>query len=124
MPTDAEVTPPILKQDIRMTESIIVALITAGIPSIATIITAISANRQSRRAAAKQTILQMCMEDEFNWELFRKLPMNYDNIQNEYKAYHKVGGNGEVTKRVNEYNKWYDSVEDAIAKAQIREEES
>ena len=106
-----------------MTESIIVALITAGIPSIATIITAISANRQNRRAAAKQTILQMCMEDEFNWELFRKLPMNYDNIQNEYKAYHKVGGNGEVTKRVNEYNKWYDSVEDAIAKAQIKEEE-
>lgn len=104
-----------LRKD-TMGESIIVALITAGIPSLATLVASLWQNRMSRRHSAKQSILQMCMEDQLNWELFQKFPTNYGNIQNEYAVYHKNGGNGEVTKRVNEYNDWYKQVEDGLAK--------
>lgn len=99
-----------------MGESIIVALITAGVPSMATLLASLWSNRLSRRHSAKQSILQMCMEDQLNWELFQKFPTNYGNIQDEYAEYHKCGGNGEVTKRVNEYNEWYRRVEDGLAK--------
>lgn len=99
-----------------MSESIIVALITAGIPSTATLFASLYSNRLSRRNAAKQSILQMCMEDELGWELFHKFPTNYGNIQDEYAVYHKNGGNGEVTKKVNEYNEWFTQVESSLSK--------
>lgn len=98
----------------KMGDSIIVALITAGVPSLATLFASLWQNRLSRRHSAKQSILQMCMEDQFNWEAFKKFPMNYGRIQDEYSVYHKNGGNGEVTKRVDEYNQWYKSVENSM----------
>ncbi len=94
-----------------MGESIIVALITAGVPSLATLVASLWQNRMNRRNSAKQSILQMIMEDQLSWELFKKFPVNYGNIQNEYEVYHKNGGNGEVTKKVREYNAWYEANE-------------
>ena len=87
---------------------------TAVFPAIVTIITFFQQSRLTRKHAAKQSILQMIMEDQFNWELFRKFPVNYGNIQNEYREYHKCGGNGEVTKKVDEYKEWYKANEDKM----------
>lgn len=87
---------------------------TTGIPAVVTLITFFKQRSENRRHAAKQSILQMIMEDQLNWELFRKFPVNYGNIQNEYETYHKNGGNGEVTKKVREYNKWYEENEDSM----------
>lgn len=81
------------------------------LPVITTIITYLYTKRASARHSAKQSILQMIMEDQFNWELFRKFPINYGNVMNEYEVYHKNGGNGEVTKRVEEYKDWYNKNE-------------
>lgn len=46
-----------------MTEAIVVALITAGLPTLATAITAICQSRPQKRNAAKQSIFQMILED-------------------------------------------------------------
>ena len=72
-----------------------------------TIGTYVQTKRFSAKHSAKQSITQMVIEDQINWELFRRFPTNYGNIENEYEIYHKNGGNGEVTKRVNEYKQWY-----------------
>ena len=89
-------------------------ILTVVIPTTATLIASIRQSKQAKKHAAKQSILQMIMEDQLNWELFRKFPVNHGNIQDEYEVYHKNGGNGEVTKRVNEYNAWYAKNEDAM----------
>ena len=102
---------------ITMSEQIlntIQSLTTALIPAIVTIITYVCQSSQAKRHAAKQSILQMIMEDQLNWELFHKFPTNWGDVQNEYAIYHKNGGNGEVTKRVNDYNDWYLGVEQSL----------
>lgn len=92
----------------------IIELLKVLVPVATTIITFIYTRRTSIRHAAKQSILQMIMEDQFNWELFRKFPVNYGNIIDEYVVYHKNGGNGEVTKKVDEYKAWYVVNEDKM----------
>ncbi len=100
----------------EQTLEIIKSLIVTGVPALVTIITYISQTRRSKKHAAKQSILQMIMEDQLSWELFKKFPVNYGNIQDEYEIYHKNGGNGEVTKKVHEYNQWYKENEDLMHK--------
>lgn len=85
----------------------IIEISKVALPVITTIVTYLYTKRASVRHSAKQSILQMVMEDQFNWELFRKFPVNYGNIINEYEVYHKNGGNGEVTKKVDDYKSWY-----------------
>ncbi len=58
--------------------------------------------------AAKSSIQFMIMEDEFRYETFGKFPTNYNDILDEYDVYHENGGNGKITKRVEEYKKWYE----------------
>lgn len=99
----------------EQTLDIISKIATVGIPSLVTIISTISQSRQAKKHSAKQSILQMIMEDQLNWELFKKFPTNWGDIQDEYATYHKNGGNGEVTKRVNEYNDWYLGIERSLA---------
>ena len=55
----------------------------------------------------------MIMEDEFRYESFGKIPSNYGNILSEYETYHKNGGNGEITLRVDDYKEWYADIERA-----------
>lgn len=98
-----------------MNENTLTTLLIACISSVTTIICTFLQNRLSKKHAAKQSILQMIMEDQFNWESFRKAPTNYGNITDEYETYHKNGGNGEITKRVDDYKKWYDAVAENIA---------
>ena len=82
------------------------------VPVITTLVTYFYTKKANVRHSAKQSILQMIMEDQISWELFRKFPVNYGNICDEYEVYHKNGGNGEVTKKVNEYKEWYNKNED------------
>jgi len=89
----------------------LVELAKVAAPISATVITYFHTQKTAKKHAAKQSILQMIMEDQLNWELFRKFPTNYGNIQDEYEVYHKCGGNGEVTKKVKEYNDWYEANE-------------
>ena len=59
------------------------------------------------RNASKSSIQNMITQDIIRVELLGKLPENKDNIEAEYESYHKNGGNGTVTRQVNEYNAWY-----------------
>lgn len=96
--------------------TLIQSIVTIGVPSLVTIVSYIKQSSQSKKHAAKQSILQMIMEDQLNWELFHKFPTNWGDIQDEYSVYSKNGGNGEITKRVHEYNDWYLKTEAKIAR--------
>jgi len=92
-----------------MTE-IIIAAISAGLPTIATIITAITQAKTASKNAAKQSILQLILEDRMDWR-DGKLPTNYQNVLHEYDIYTKAGGNSYVKKRVEDYKAWIEKIE-------------
>lgn len=97
-----------------MDNSIIVALITAGFPTIATAITATIAGRTNARNAAKDSILQMIMEDHLA-VLEGHLPTNYQNIHHEWDIYRENKGNSYVHKKIEEYDIWFAGIEAQIA---------
>lgn len=90
--------------------SILVALIMTGIPALTTIITAKNLRSLSKMHSAKQSILQMQMEDVINYEILHKLPRNYTNIHYEYDNYKKEGGNSDIDIKMKEYEEWYRSI--------------
>lgn len=59
------------------------------------------------RNASKSSIQNMITQDIIRVELLGKLPENKDNIEAEYESYHNNGGNGTITRQVNEYKSWY-----------------
>ena len=93
-----------------MSEAVVVALITAGIPTITTTVTAICQGRVTRKNAAKQSILQMILEDHIAVQEGH-LPTNYQNILHEFDIYAKNGGNSYVADKVSEYKKWFVTIE-------------
>lgn len=93
-----------------MSDAVIVALITAGVPTITTTVTAICQGRVTRKNAAKQSILQMILEDHMAVQEGH-LPTNYQNILHEFDLYVKNGGNSYVASKVEEYKKWFVSIE-------------
>lgn len=93
-----------------MTEGVIIALISAGLPTITTAITAVFQSRQNKKHAAKQSIFQMILEDHIAVGEGH-LPSNYQNILNEYDNYHKNGGNSYVTEKVEDYKEWFDTLD-------------
>ena len=105
-----------MNQETIQTLTAIKDLLEILLPVAATVATYCKLSRENKKHAAKQSILQMIMEDQFNWELFRKFPVNYANIHNEYQVYHDCGGNGEVTKKVKEYDLWYEEHEALMLK--------
>lgn len=92
----------------------LVELVKVLAPISATVVSYFHLQRTAKKHAAKQSILQMIVEDQHGWELFRRFPTNYGNIHDEYKIYHKCGGNGEVTKKVKEYDTWYEDNENQM----------
>lgn len=95
-----------------MGEAVVIALITAGFPTVTTAVTAICQARTTRRNAAKDAILQMILEDHMaNQE--GHLPTNYQNILHEYDIYKKNGGNSYVAEKIERYKKWWLEVEKA-----------
>lgn len=93
-----------------MNEQIIVSLITAGLPVLATTISSLANRRRMDRNAAKQSILQMIMEDHIAVHEGH-LPTNYQNVLHEYDIYHKNGGNSYVSEKVEEYKSWFTKIE-------------
>lgn len=99
-----------------MTEGIIIALISAGVPTFATAITAVLQYRANNKHSAKQSIFQMILEDHVAVQE-NHLPTNYQNILHEYDEYHRNGGNSYVTEKVEDYKKWHARIQaDALAK--------
>lgn len=93
-----------------MSEAIIIALITAGFPTLTTAITAICQSRTAKKNDAKNSILQMILEDHVaNQE--GHLPTNYQNILHEFDIYAKNGGNSYIHDKIEEYKKWFIEVE-------------
>lgn len=89
---------------------IYVALITVSIPSIVTLITHLISQRTSKMHSAKQSILQMIMEDIIAVEVLHRLPVNRSNIYYEYDHYKKNGGNSDIDKKMKEYEEWYEKL--------------
>lgn len=94
------------------------AIIVAVITSIASVVIAIinnkgirSGNKERKKFAAKQSILQMITEDEIAVELMGKMPSNHSRILYEADQYHQSGGNSDLDEKLEEYKKWYDSLE-------------
>lgn len=96
-----------------MSETITIALITAGFPVLATAVTALLQKRSNNRNAAKDSILQMIMEDKMDF-LYGGFPTNYQNILHEYDTYHKNGGNSYVSEKVENYKKWFIQVQEGV----------
>ena len=92
-----------------MSEAIIIAAISAGFPMVTTLVTALLQRRSNEKHAAKQSILQMIMEDH-QAVMEGQLPTNYQNILHEYDIYHKNGGNSYLTKKVRDYEDWFDGI--------------
>lgn len=92
-----------------MTE-IIIAAISAGLPTIATIITSLMQAKNARKNAAKQSILQLILEDRMDYR-DGKLPTNYQNVLHEFDIYTEAGGNSYVAERVNGYKDWIHQIE-------------
>jgi len=93
-----------------MSDAVIIALITAGFPTLTTAITAVCQSRAAKKNAAKDSILQMIMEDHLA-VLEDGLPTNYQNILHEFDIYSKNGGNSYVHEKIDDYKKWFKHVE-------------
>lgn len=92
-----------------MPESVIIAIISAisaGLPTIATIVTAMIQARSNKRNFAKQSIFNL-INDDLTRALYGRIPENYQNILDEYDQYHKNGGNSYVSQKVEDYKAWY-----------------
>ena len=89
-----------------MTEQIIISLITIAIPSVTTIITSLIARKDNYMHNAKQSILQLIVEDKIR-VMEGGIPENKQNILKEYDEYNKKGGNSYVHEKIENYIKWY-----------------
>jgi len=92
-----------------MKDQIIISLITIMIPSITTIITSLIARKDNYMHNAKQSILQLIVEDKIR-VMEGGIPENKQNILKEYDEYSKKGGNSYVHEKVENYLKWYESI--------------
>ena len=90
-------------------ENIIIAIITVAIPSVTTIITSLLAKRDNYMHYAKQSILQLIVEDKIR-VMENGIPENKQSILKEYDEYQKRGGNSYVHEKVESYLKWYASI--------------
>lgn len=99
-------------------KDIVLAFI-AIIPTTATALSAIYLNRQRHndkkeqerrdaRSDAKSSIQNMITQDIVRAEVLGKMPENRTDIEDEYTIYHANGGDGKITRQVNEYTLWYD----------------
>lgn len=93
-----------------MPTEIVIALISAGLPTLATAVTAIIQSRENNKHAAKQSIFQMILEDHVAVGE-GKLPTNYQNVLHEFDIYHKNGGNSFVERKVKDYLEWFDTIQ-------------
>lgn len=89
-----------------MSDDILIALITAGVPSAFTAVATLFQNRLSKKHAARNSILQLIMEDHISVQEGR-FPTNFQSVLHEYDIYKKNGGNSFVKSKVDEYIDWF-----------------
>lgn len=89
-----------------MSDDVIIALITAGVPSAFTAVATLFQNRLSKKHAARNSILQLIMEDHISVQEGR-FPTNFQSVLHEYDIYKKNGGNSFVKSKVDEYIDWF-----------------
>lgn len=94
---------------------IIVTAICSVIIAIINIISNYYTKKDNRMHAARQSILQLILEDKINVQE-GKLPENRYNVQTEYDDYRANGGNSYIHDKVEDYLEWYDQVEKNYAK--------
>lgn len=103
---------------IKSMKDIVLALI-AIIPTMATVLSTFYLKREqlkmkkeqqrtANRADAKSSIQNMITQDIIRAEVLGKMPENRTDIEDEYTVYHNNGGNGKITRQVNEYKNWYE----------------
>lgn len=97
-----------------MGNEIPIALISAGIPALVTLITALLQTRGNRKRAAQQSILIWIMHDQLEFEQTGELPKHYEKIHAEYEEYSKNGGNGVITNEVKKYDSWIQRIGEQI----------
>lgn len=89
-----------------MSDAVLIALISAGVPTLTTAVTAILQRRISNMHDARHSILQLIMEDHLAVHEGH-LPTNYQNILHEFDIYKKNGGNSYVESKISEYKQWF-----------------
>lgn len=99
-----------------MSDAVLIACISAGIPAAVTLITAAIQAKGSKRRSAQQSILTWIMHDQLQYEQMGELPKHYEKIHAEYDIYHANGGNGIITEEVRQYDEWYKKIEKNIKK--------
>ena len=70
-------------------------------------------SRGNAMRAARQEILQMILEDKIN-VAYSGLPENYQSIHDAFDTYLENGGNSYIVRKVEEYERWYQEVEDSF----------
>ena len=90
-------------------ENIIMALITACVPASVTLILGLNNKKLNQQHAAKQSILQMILEDRVRVSS-GGLPENYQAILHEFDIYTQNSGNSYVHRKVDEYIEWYEGL--------------
>ena len=85
--------------------SIIITLITSAV----SIITSHYNKKDSRMHSARQSILQLILEDKIN-VMENKIPENKENILSEYDEYRANNGNSYIHDKVDDYLEWYDKI--------------
>lgn len=101
-----------------MSDDIVIALITAGVPSAFTAITTFFQNRLSKKHAARNSILQLIMEDHIT-VAEGGFPANYKSVLLEFDVYKKNGGNSYCEEKVEQYKSWYAKVEEEWKNGEI-----
>lgn len=90
-------------------EQLIGSVIVAIISGAVTLVTSHYDKKDNRMHAARQSILQLIMEDKLN-VMEGKIPENKENILTEYDEYRANKGNSYVHDKIEDYLEWYDEV--------------
>lgn len=88
---------------------VLVAAITVCIPAMVTIFTTKSVKKQANKHSARQSILQLILEDKVRVNE-GKLPENYQAVLQEYDEYVRSGGNSYIHEKVIDYKSWYSAI--------------
>lgn len=88
-------------------EQLIGSVIVAIISGAVTLVTSHYDKKDNRMHAARQSILQLIMEDKLN-VIEGKIPENKENILTEYDEYRANNGNSYIHEKIEDYLEWYD----------------
>lgn len=81
----------------------------AAISAVTTLLTTKSVKKQANKHSARQSILQLIIEDKVR-VIEKRLPENYQSVLEEFDEYKKSGGNSYIHEKVDEYKKWYNNI--------------